>query len=1498
MALSSPTKSKPLRYIKAVLTFNGHGNIYEAKADALFDTGAEVNLLPYRLIPAASRHLIQPNTTQISGVNGEQETTVGTIQVHIQLGDDRRRFQNIRMCVMNSCTDLLLGQPFWEHKSVKTYQVQPELNQLIINRKHRDGDYMAKFNLFNNNKRCVMNTSTGLNKQESTNNVGGGAHASNDGNKDHPDRNSKVSRDRSDSPTIRPGSNLEWVRNKWPKMKIGETNAQNKQPPFTENEIEETAKLCREYASIFNGDEDCLGQFYREVKIPTNGQSISQPPHTIPQAIEADVDAEINRMVADGIVEPNDDHKGFNTPIHAVKKKNGKIRLVLNFKRTINKILSEEDPYPLPEMSNLINTIGEGNNYFGVADLFKGYWQCSIRKQDRHITSFVWKGKTYRCCRLPMGLKTAGSIFCRAVGEALNSCPTLLPNIASYSDDNLLFSKDFETYIKAMRNFFNVLKEFGLSLNPDKCNFLTREAPFLGRVITSHGYKTDPEYVRDLLQWKHPTSNKELMSLIGRLVWIREFICCRSNESVKDHNFSTLMKTLNKLRNEKNVPFIWTNEAEASWTSLKRRLAQQPIIAFPDFTKVFNLVTDASDVAVAVVVQQVHDDGQIRICAVASQTLTKVEQRWSPTEKEAYAIRWAVEKFERFLRHRQFVIMTDHQALIYLDQTEFKNPKLARWQEYLEKFNFVCQYIPGESNVMADMFSRPNGVTKTQPTPNSDPAGKFYSIENHPQGLMVYIPSWNCPPGSDGQDFNLKFEPEGQQKSKLKTKMANYLTTGTAEIAEYERRTVKDMTLAEAQVQDSTLGKIIQLLKRPSRDHSDTSLQKSLSEIILKSGDERAKSLNRHVKSMFLLTNSDTLCIGQNPESTIKFTDTSGESFQRIIPTAKIVEYLNAAHEDLGHIGADRMKSILRGFWWPNKEDDVIDYTRSCDVCAARKGNHGRNIKINRGRLKRGSYPFQIVFIDFIKMKKPADGMTYCLTILDSFTRYLIVVPSRTETAADAAKGLIDNLWFPFRKLPKIVSSDRGTHFTSHVFAETLKLLNVKSELHTAWRPQSSGNIERQHRTLKDCLAMVSHDTGLPWTRILQAVVSNMNSLPNKATTTSPHFLIFGEHPEIFPGTPSTNTLTPASTLAYGLRKMEIQRNAYDHVTKMNAETDKYYQRDNKDDPVEYLEPGDIVRVKLEQSSEAKSTNMPWTGQFTVVQTTSQTALLIDQKGKRAWHHRHRIVKIPRRPPHLIEINPDEENNPNTSSATTPTPETSSSQTGSESGGAGSSQTIPHPTTHQEKDDIRPSPAKKLRRKRQNPPKSPDPPTRRSGRERKPTQKLNITSHRRKVYMASNRRRGPSQLCHFAHQMPESRLSHNLEIDDDSFSNRVNSGHTVSLFNDDPFYSAQFNSHNNQNTRHDPHWKCHHARRLPETSLSHSLEIDDDSLPKRANKGQNYLLKPVTTVPQFKSTFTATTTANDSQKERGDPLKCRTTHRMPKTSSHQNELGPCQVNYR
>ena len=144
-------------------------------------------------------------------------------------------------------------------------------------------------------------------------------------------------------------------------------------------------------------------------------------------------------------------------------------------------------------------------------------------------------------------------------------------------------------------------------------------------------------------------------------------------------------------------------------------------------------------------------------------------------------------------------------------------------------------------------------------------------------------------------------------------------------------------------------------------------------------------------------------------------------------------------------------------------------------------------------------------------------GKRYILTILDRFSRHLTAIPCARDRALDVARGLYSFfLWH--REIPSIISSDRGTSETYRLFCE---LTSIKQELHCPWRPQSSGNIERQHRTLKNALFMLYEDQGCEWTDILESVESSMNAMVCSATGVSPHYVISGRHPNV--GLPRIN---------------------------------------------------------------------------------------------------------------------------------------------------------------------------------------------------------------------------------------------------------------------------------------------------------------------------------------------------------------------------------------
>ena len=137
----------------------------------------------------------------------------------------------------------------------------------------------------------------------------------------------------------------------------------------------------------------------------------------------------------------------------------------MNFKRTLNEVLVDLDPYPMSRIDNLFNKIGEGNKYFASLDLQSDCWQIVI------AISITWRDRCYKYTRPAFGLTSAGLIFSHCIAEALATvaCRDI---ISYYIDDNLIHAKTFEECMFALEQLYTALCKFGLKLNPNKYTFL------------------------------------------------------------------------------------------------------------------------------------------------------------------------------------------------------------------------------------------------------------------------------------------------------------------------------------------------------------------------------------------------------------------------------------------------------------------------------------------------------------------------------------------------------------------------------------------------------------------------------------------------------------------------------------------------------------------------------------------------------------------------------------------------------------------------------------------------------------------------------------------------------------------------------------------------------------------------------------------------------------------------------------------------------------------
>jgi len=129
-------------------------------------------------------------------------------------------------------------------------------------------------------------------------------------------------------------------------------------------------------------------------------------------------------------------------------------------------------------------------------------------------------------------------------------------------------------------------------------------------------------------------------------------------------------------------------------------------LAFPDFSKPFHLNTEASDYAIGAVLSQ-SDNGKNRPISFILRSLNETAEGYAVNEKEMLAIVWALDNLRSYLYGAGSInVYTDHQPLTFSLGNRDYNAKLKRWKSRIEECNCELIYKPGQSNVVADAFSR------------------------------------------------------------------------------------------------------------------------------------------------------------------------------------------------------------------------------------------------------------------------------------------------------------------------------------------------------------------------------------------------------------------------------------------------------------------------------------------------------------------------------------------------------------------------------------------------------------------------------------------------------------------------------------------------------------------------------------------------------------------------------------------------------------------------
>ena len=168
-----------------------------------------------------------------------------------------------------------------------------------------------------------------------------------------------------------------------------------------------------------------------------------------------------------------------------------------------------------------------------------------------------------------------------------------------------------------------------------------------------------------------------------------------------------------------SVKFNWTEECDNAFKEMKRVMATETLLAFPDFNKTFVIHTDASKTQLGAIISQ-----EGKPIAFYSRKLNPAQTRYTTTERELLSIVETFKEFRNILFGQKISVNTDHANLVCKSLT---SDRVMRWRLYIEEFSPELLYLKGVDNEAADALSR---------LPKIDPPADMDKIQLNPAAAL------------------------------------------------------------------------------------------------------------------------------------------------------------------------------------------------------------------------------------------------------------------------------------------------------------------------------------------------------------------------------------------------------------------------------------------------------------------------------------------------------------------------------------------------------------------------------------------------------------------------------------------------------------------------------------------------------------------------------------------------------------------------------------------
>jgi len=283
-------------------------------------------------------------------------------------------------------------------------------------------------------------------------------------------------------------------------------------------------------------------------------------------------------------------------PVFFIKKKDGSLRLVQDY-RALNSMMVK-NKYPFPLISKLVSQLRRAR-YFTKLNVCWGFNNVRIKPGDEWKAVFRTNRGLFEPLVMFFGMTNSPATFQTMMNDIFRD---LIAEgiMVVYLDDILIFTKTEEEHAKAIRRVLQVLQEHKLFLRPEKCEFCKKQIEYLGLVISENEVSIDPVKVVGVREWPTPENKTDIQAFLGFVNFYHRFI----------QDFSAKARPLFDLTRSEQV-WTWSGREQTAFEDLKMAVTTAPVLMSPQDLEPFRVKVDSLDFATgAVLSQQSTVDGK------------------------------------------------------------------------------------------------------------------------------------------------------------------------------------------------------------------------------------------------------------------------------------------------------------------------------------------------------------------------------------------------------------------------------------------------------------------------------------------------------------------------------------------------------------------------------------------------------------------------------------------------------------------------------------------------------------------------------------------------------------------------------------------------------------------------------------------------------------------------------------------------------------------------